>query len=460
MSKLFGDRHFYRMLLAIMVPIFIQNVITNFVSLLDNIMVGQLGTEQMSGVAIANHLLFVFNLCVVGGLSGAGIFTAQYFGKKDNTGIQNSIRSKIWIVLFLILISYTVLLIGGKTLILSFLHEGEEALDLQATYNYATGYLKIMYLQIPLFAFSNLYSTTLRECGETRLPLKASISAVVTNLVFNYLLIYGKLGFPRLGVYGAAIATVISRIVELVLVASYSHKSTIEFPFFLDLYKSLYVPKQLIVGVIEKGSPLLINEFLWSSGMAKLVQLFSLLGLEVVSAENISTTVSNIFFCSFLSIGIAISIIIGQLLGAGELEKAVDYDRKCITFSVLLCAVIGLIMIVIAPYIPMIYETSESVMHLATSFIIITAIMMPSNAFTCSCYFTMRSGGRSWITLLFDSVYLWIIAIPLVYMLIHNSTLSIVQIYAISYFIDIIKCIIGYILVHRKTWVINLVKEI
>ena len=458
-KKYIGDREFYKKLFGVMLPVLVQNVITNFVSLLDNIMVGRVGTEPMSGVAIVNQLLFVFNLCIFGGLSGAGILTAQFYGSGDDEGVRSTFRAKLWIAL-VTLVAFSSVFIGfGERLISLFIHEGEEDLDLAATLMYGKRYLRIMLLQMPLFAFLNIYSSTLRETGETKLPMNAGIVAVFVNLTFNYILIYGKLGAPRLGVEGAAIATVLARAVECLTVVLTTHHRLERYTFMKGAYSTLQVPKSLAKKILIMGLPLLVNEGLWSSGMTTLNQVMSMRGLEVVSAENICSTVSNLFFCSFFAMGTTVSIIVGQLLGAGKLEQAVDEDRKLIAFSVALCVFVGLVMAVTAPFIPRIYNTTDIVKSLAATMIFVNAVMMPFNAFTNSCYFTLRSGGRVWITMLFDSAYIWLLSIPLTLSLVKLTSLPVIPIYAISYGIDFIKCIIGYVLVKNRVWVKNLVSN-
>lgn len=450
-KKYIGDREFYRKLFSVMLPVLLQNVITNFVSLLDNIMIGVVGTEPMSGVAIVNQMNFVFNLAIFGGLSGAGIFTAQYYGKGDEEGVRSTMRAKAWIVLAITGIAVTLFLAFGTELMSLFIHEGEDDIDLAATLMYGQKYLRIIIFQLPLFALLNVYASTLRETGNTDLPMRAGITAVLVNLTFNYILIYGKLGAPALGVEGAAMATVLARIVEVAIVICGSR--------FHGVWKTMHVPAALAKDIARKGAPLLCNELLWSVGMTTTIQILSLKGVEVVSAENICNTISNLFFCAFFATGTTITIIIGQLLGAGEFERAIEEDRKLIAFSVFFSTAVGLVMIVLAPLIPRIYNTTDMVRHLASRFILINAVMMPSNSFIHSCYFTMRSGGKVIITLLYDSVYLWILVIPVTWILVHYSAMPVVWIYAISYFIDIFKDIAGYFLVHSHNWVRNIVDD-
>ena len=452
-----GDRAFYRKLFSVLVPILIQNLITNFVSLLDNIMVGQVGTEPMSGVAIVNQLLFVFNLCIFGGLAGAGIFTAQYYGKGDNEGVKNTFRAKLYIALLAVVLFAAAFVLKGDALIRLFLHEGKEQLDLAATLGFGRAYLRVMLLQMPLFALCQVYSGTLRETGETLLPMKAGIIAVFVNLIFNYILIFGKLGLPALGVVGAAVATVIARVVECAIVLCWTHRHSARCGFVVGLYRSLRVPAPLAKRMLRLGLPLLVNEFLWSGGMTTLNQCYSLRGLEVISALNISSTISNLFFCAFIAMGNAISILIGQLLGAGELERAVDEDRKLIAFSVVLSLLVGGIMAAVAPLVPQIYNTTDSVKALACDLLLVGAAMMPINAFTNACYFTLRSGGKTIITFIFDSAFLWVIAVPAAFVLSRFTPMPILPMYITVSLLDLIKCAVGYYLVKRRKWVNNIV---
>ena len=457
LKKYIGSRAFYRKLFAILIPILIQNVITNFVSLLDNIMVGQVGTEPMSGVAIVNQLLFAFNLCIFGGLAGAGILTAQYFGSGDHRGVADTFRAKLYIAFAAAAAFLAIFSLGGETLIRQFIHEGSENLDMEATLLHARDYLHIMLFQIPPFAFQMVYASTLRETGETVLPMKAGITAVLVNLFLNYVLIFGKFGAPVLGVEGAAIATVVARYIECAIIVVWTHRHRERNPFLDTAYTTFRIPGALVRQIAVMGLPLLINELLWSSGMAILNQCYSMRGLEVVSATNISSTVSNLFFCAFLSMGNAISIIVGQILGAGELERAVDEDRKLIAFSVALCAAVGLVMAFIAPLVPRIYNTSESVRSLASELIFVVALFMPFHAFTNSCYFTLRAGGQAVITFVFDSLYQWTLVVPLAFVLSRFTSLPIIPMYTAVQAMEFVKCFIGYYFLKKRKWVRDLV---
>lgn len=457
LHKFIGDKAFYKMVLAITVPIMVQNGITNFVGLLDNIMIGRIGTEPMSGVAIVNQLFFVYHLCLFGGVSGAGIFTAQYFGQKNHEGVRQTVRFKLWIVVFITLLTTILLLTAGTDLIGLYLQGEGTADSVAATLYFGKQYLYIMLFELPPFMMVQVYSSTLRECGQTVLPMKAGIVAVFVNLILNYILIYGKLGAPALGVQGAALATVISRYVEAAIVLIHTHRHRELNPFVEGLYTTLKVPVDLARKIIIKGLPLLLNEALWASGMAVLTQCYSVRGLNVIAAQNISNTINNVFNIVFIALGDSVAIIVGQLLGAGKMEEARDTDTKLITFSILSCCLVAAVMAFLSPMFPMLYNTGEDVRRLAKYFIIISALFMPQNAFLHASYFTLRSGGKTIVTFLFDSVFIWCVSVTIAFTLSRFTTLHVLAVYTLVQLGDIIKCIIGFILVKKGVWMQNIV---
>ena len=441
------------------IPIMVQNGITNFIGLLDNVMVGAVGTEQMSGVSISNQLLFIFNLCVFGAVSAAGIFTAQFYGQGNEDGVRYTVRYKLLVSILAFVIAVVVFIFAGKSLISLYLHDGAGIVDSAATLLYGNEYLLIMLTGLLPFSIVQVYAGTLRETGETLLPMKAGIIAVLVNLLFNYLLIFGSFGFPKLGVAGAAIATVISRFVECAIVVIWTHCHKERNSYITNLYHGFHIPVALAKQISIKGIPLIINETLWALGVAVQMQSYSLRGLEVVAGMNISSTISNLFNVVFIALGSSIAIVVGQLLGAGKLEKAKEMASKMIAFSVECCIGIALLMIVFAPYFPKLYNTSEQVRELAKNFIIICACAMPIQAFLHASYFTIRSGGKTLITFIFDAGYMWIITIPLIYLITRFTTLSIMPIYMICLYSDLIKVIIGFILVKKGVWIQNIVED-
>ena len=455
--KFIGDRAFYRRALAVAIPILIQNSITQFVSLLDNIMVGQVGTAQMSGVSIVNSLIFVFNMCVFGATSGPGIFTAQFYGSGDHVGVRHTFRFKILICAALSAAGLGTFLLGGRELISLYLRGEGDAATIAAAMEYGMGYLRIMLLGLIPFALCNAYSGTLRETGQTLVPMLAGVVAVVVNLVLNYILIFGKWGAPVLGVNGAAIATVVSRYVELAIMVLWTHLQPEKHPFIRGAYRSFRIPGTLFRTICIKGMPLLVNEFFWATGMAFLNQCYSIRGLDVVAAFNISTTLSNLSSVAFLAMGNAVGIIMGQMLGAGiggdEIRRA---NGQLMFMSISSCAIFGGCMAAISGLFPQLYNTTDSVKSIATALICVTAAIMPFNAYTTAGYFTLRSGGKTAVTFIFDSGFVWCVIVPIAFVLSRFTQMPIVPLYAICQATDLIKCAMGRYMIRQGSWIQNL----
>ena len=458
LKKYFGDKKFYKMVMAVAVPIMIQNFITNFVSMLDNLMVGSLGTEQMSGVSIVNQLVFVFSLALFGALSGAGIFTAQFFGKNDPDGIRYTIRYKVIVTFLLFGIAIFIFNVFEEPLINMFLHESDANADVMLTLEFAKKYLKTILWGILPFCVAQIFSSTLRETGETVAPMVAGFIAVLTNCLFNWVLIFGKLGFPQLGVQGAAIATNISRYVECAVIIIFVILKRKRFSYFKGVFRSFGIPKKVFKDITVKGMPLLFNEFFWSLGMSLLSVAYSLHGIDVVAGYSISSTVMNLANIAFISLGSSIGIIIGKQLGANEFEKAYDTDRKLITFSVVLSLGIGVVVFLIGDKIPLLYNVSDASKEYAAFFIKVCSLFIPVHAFANASYFTIRSGGKTLVTFLMDSVFIMCVNVPIAFALFYAFHLSIWAIFPIVQAIDIIKVIIGMTLVKKKVWLNNIIE--
>lgn len=458
-EKFIGDKAFYKRVLFIALPMIGQNAITSFVSFLDNIMVGMIGTEQMSGVAIVNQLMFVFNICVFGGVSGAGIFGTQFFGKGDYEGQKYTFRFKMMASAVLVLIAGLLGIVAGEELIQLYLSDSGETGNIELALAFGQQYLSIMIFGLIPFALSQTYVSSIRETGHTLVPMLAGLVAMVTNLVLDILLIFGIGAIPALGVQGAAIATVVARFVECAIVVIWTHLHKQQNPYIVGAYKSLYIPRNILRDIFIKGTPLMLNEMFWATGMAAIVQCYAVRGLEVVAAQNISSTITNLFNIVYIQLGSCISIIIGQLLGAGKIEEAKTTNRKLIFFNVMCCTVVALVMMIVGRWFPNIYATEEHIKELARTFIVIAAAVMPLNAFCHCTYFTLRSGGKTVVTFLFDSVYTWVLVIPVATFLAKYTTFSIAWVFFLVQSLEFVKAIIGFFMVKSDVWLQNIVEE-
>lgn len=450
-------RKVYKRALVLAVPMMVQNGITNAVGLVDNVMVGSLGTESMTAVSIAGQLFFVFFLAIFGGLSGPGIYSTQYFGQGNIEGVKSVFRLKWWIALCCLLVGTVIFLLWGNDLLSLYLQGQAEGIDAAATLHYGRQYMLIMLLGLPPMVVTQIYANTLRETGESMKPMVAAVCSVVADICFNYLLIYGKFGLPRLEVRGAAVATVIARVVEMCVIVLWAHCGKEKYAFLQQVYRSMKVPASMAVTILKKGLPIFFNEFLWAGGMAVMTQCYSIRGLTVVAGLTISNALCNMLNVVFIAMGNAVGILSGQMLGASEYEKAKRDSVRLMWFTGGMSLLLTLILIGGSGVFPLLYDTTARVRHYGTMFIVITAIFFPLQGFLNALYFTLRSGGKTVITFLFDSMYTWVISVPAAYLLCRHSVLPIIVVFTLVQSLDFIKVIVGYVLIKKGVWMNNLV---
>ena len=456
-----GDRSFYQGLFVLIFPMIVQQGITNLVNLLDNLMVGSLGTAPMSGVAIVNQLFFVYNMTLFGMNSGVSIFGAQFYGSGDYKGMRNATRLKLVTSVVITVGFIAGLTAFGPQLIGLFLHEtANDAASMALTMENAVDYLKILLWGFPPFMMVMVYSGTLREAGDTVTAMIAGVVAIIVNLTGNYLLIFGHFGFPQMGAAGAALATVISRWVEMTILMVYAHKNEAKFPFFAGVYKSMRVPLDLCKKVAITGSPLILNEILWSAGTTFVNQNYSLRGLTAVAASNITQTCWQLFTIIMFAMGGGIAIRVGQQLGAGDIEQAKDTDNKMMFFNLVMHILIGGLLVVTAPWIPHLYNTEPAVRDLASQMLMVAGAALPIHAYIHGAYFTIRSGGKTVITFLFDCGFTWVASVPISFVLARYTDLPMVAIYAAVQFADAIKLFAAVPMLRSGFWAKNVVNEL
>ena len=453
------NKKIYKEALKLAAPIMIYMGITNAVGLVDNLMVGSLGTESISAVSIAVQLIFVYNLAVFGAVSGPGIYAAQYYGQENKEGFWNVFRLKLWLSFLVFLIGTLVFKFYGQNLINLYLQGSNSGIDPQLTLKLSDEYLQMMLWGLLPFALTQVFSCSLRETGDSIKPMGAGFVSVVTDILFNYLLIFGKFGFPCMGVRGAALATVISRLLETITVILWAFWAKNKNEYITKAFKTLKIYSSNIKEILIKSIPLFLNEFLWAAGIVAVSQCYSLKGLDVVAGMNIAMTLHNLVIVIVVAMGTAIGIIIGQQLGALKFEEAKKNSMLLTKFSFFICLVVTLFIILISKYIPEFYNTTKEIKELAKNFIIINAAYLPVQAVLNSLYFTLRSGGKTFITFLFDSVFTCFCVAPVAFLLCKFTELSIIAILILVSCLDFIKIIIGFILIKKGVWIYNLVEN-
>lgn len=452
-------RSVLRRALVLAVPIMIQNGITEAVGLVDHLMVGSLGTEAMTAVSIVGQLLFVYSIALFGGISGPGIFTAQFYGRGNTEGVRASTRMKAHIAIAVTLVGALVFLFAEEPLIGLYLHGESEEIDAALTMSHAKDYLRIMMIGIPAISVIQIYSSSLRETCDSFKPMAAGIVSVVADIVFNYLLIYGNFGFPELGVRGAAIATVIARYLNAAVLVVWATARKKRHPFVQGLWRTLHVPRDIRRKMLKKTIPILSNEFLWAAGIAALTQCYSSRGLEVVAGVNISNVLCNLLNCVFIALGYAVGILVGQSLGAEEYDRAKRESFFLTNFCAIICFGLTAILITLSRVFPLLYDTTDSVRDFASGFIVISALFFPVQGVLNALYFTLRSGGKTLVTFAFDSVFTWTVTLPVAAALCFLTDLPILTVYSIVLATDVIKIIIGAVMIRKGIWINNLAQE-
>lgn len=459
-ERYIGSRAFYRHLLVVLIPLIIQQGITSFVNLLDNVMVGSLGTSSINAVAIVNQLIFVFNLTIFGGLSGASIFGAQFYGSGDEEGMRYTVRIKMWMIAIASVAVLVIFGFWGEPLAGLFLNpETNSPEAMLETMALVREYLFIAMWGLVPFAVVQAYGGTLRETGETFAPMAASVLAISLNLAGNWLLIFGNLGFPRMGVAGAALATALSRWAEMLVVVIFTHRNLDRYPFMRRVYAGFHIPGELLRQVMLIGSPLMFNEIFWSLGTTFVNQNYSTRGLVSVAANNITSTVWQLFCVIMFAMGSAVSILVGQKLGANEIEEAKAVDRRLLFLNLVLHILIGVLIILAAPFIPLLYNTEAEVRQIATQMLVVAGLALPITSTVHCAYFTIRSGGKTFVTLLFDSVYTWLVPVPLSFVLARYTAIPIVAVYAAVQFSEFLKLCIAIPLLRSGFWANNMVVD-
>ena len=291
---------------------------------------------------------------------------------------------------------------------------------------------------------------------ETFVPMISGVIAILVNLVFNYLLIFGKFGFPTLGIEGAAIATVISRFVEMFVIIIYVQIKKEKFNYFKGIFKGK-VHFSFVKKVMPKTLLLLTNEVLWALGLTLILSCYGIRGLDFVASFNICNTINNVFITVGTSLGNATAIILGNKIGKNDIEGAKSDSYKILFFALVVSLVFTGVMILTSKALPNLYNTTDSIKQVATNLIVIAAILLPLHSFNTCCYFTLRSGGRILITILFDSVFVLLIRLPLAFILAKYTSLNIYLVFTFVTGIDIIKVFVGYILVDKGIWLKSLV---
>ena len=442
-----GDKNFYKKLMAITLPLIVQQLITSSVQLVDNIMVGQLGDFATGGVFVVNQLYFIFILLTFGVMSGAGVYSAQYYGSKDFEKLRQTFRFKLLAGLLVALLAFLVFTFLDRLLIGAFTKTEE-------TINLSLGYMRIIKYSVFPWVFAIAIANTFREIGIVKPLLYISLAAILVNTGLNYVLIFGHFGFEAMGTEGAAIATVIARGIEFLLMVIFLiRKGSV---FNTKLRQIFHINPKVLVGIIAMATPLTLNEFFWSFGQTTFVKAYSERGDFALSAMQITNSVSQLVFVTFGALATGIAVMVGNTLGENNLDLAKDNAKKLIFTAVIFAIFMGMMLFGLSFFIVDIYDVSPLTKSWAGFNIRINAIFIPVYSFNVAMYFTLRSGGDMRSTLMMDSGYMWLISVPIALFLAYFTTLPITLMFLIIQSLEIPKSLFALARFRKEYWVRNL----
>ena len=447
LNKFVASKTFYKEVIAVALPLMLQQLIMSSVNLVDNLMVGQLGDAAIGGVGVANRFFMIANFSVNGFIAATAIFIAQYYGAKDDDHLKQTYRFSLFGAIALMTI-FTILGIFNPKLIVSFftsdpvyITQGEAYLNMVA-YSYMPA------------ALTMALSSALRTIGETKIPLKVNVIAVFINCFFNYVFIFGHFGFPQMGVVGAALATLISRFVECLMLFFVIKNN--DFPFKTKISDLFHVEIKLAERITIKALPLLANEILWSAGMAMLLKLYATRGPDVITAYSVSGTITDIFFSLFGGMAGATAIMIGQRLGANKLEEAKEHAYHLRYFAIFLSAIFGILMYISSYFIPNLYDLTPHTRELAANLIRVAGVLFWIYMINAENYFILRAGGDTKATFIMDSCYMWLFNIPFIAVLAYFTDYNIYIVYIAGQATDLLKMVVSSYFVRRGKWIKNL----
>lgn len=434
------SKGFYSSLVAIAIPISLQALLQNFVNMLDTIMIGRLGSVEIAAVGLGNQIFFILNMILFGITSGGGVFIAQFWGKKDLAGIRKSL-GLMTLIAFVVSVIFTITCLLIPNQLIRLYSPDPQVIQVGGTY------LRFVCLSYIPTAISFSITLALRSTERVKLPLVCTSISLFTNLIANYLLIF----VAGLGVKGAAIATIISRIIELVILAtwSYSHK----YEICGNLKELLGFNRYFIVKFLKIAFPVIINETFWGLGTSVYNAIFAHAGTNAFTAYSITGTISQLTWVFCMGFGNGIGVLIGKRIGEKKIEEAKTYAKRSMWFMPLIGAVVGVFLVPLSKLLPVFFNVDQEIIKTATAILMILIFVYPFNSFCMNWIVGVcRAGGDTVFSAVAEIVVLWCVAIPLGYVAAFVLQLPAPMIYLFFCSESIVKAIIGAIRVLSGKW--------
>ena len=446
------NKSFYKLLVSLCIPMIVQNLISSSVNVVDTVMISSLGESSVASIGVANQFFFLFNMTLYGITGGAGIFISQFFGKKDVNNIR-SVTGLSTILAFLVsFLFFLPALIAPKLIINIFSHDSEVV-------KLCIEYFSIVAFSYPIIAISTVFSMGARSVRNPKLGMICSTIALGTNIVLNYGLILGNFGLPALGVKGAALATVIARIIELVLITSYIYFIKKDYILRFNLNDVKRIKADFLKTFASKSLPILLNDSLWAFGTVLYSVAYSQAGTSAIAASQIATSTGNFFIMTSVCVANGAAIMLGNELGADNIEKAIRYSKKFSILVSLTGLIFGLLLIANIPLLLKVFNASKELSPDIIKIFIIMGLLMALKAFnTFIVIGVLRSGGDTKYSLFLELGCMWLVSLPLTFLAAFKGA-PIFMLVLLTYTEEIAKFIFGVPRALSKKWATNLVKE-
>ena len=451
-TNLFNDKEFFKSILKIAVPLVVQQLIISSLSFIDMLMIGQLGDTAVAGVGLGNQIFFLLQVLTFGVGSGASVFAAQFWGKGD----RQNIRQTLGIALILTFIAG--LLFTAATLLFP-----KEILGIYSkdTSVVAVGaeYLGILATSFIFISTSFSYTAILRSCENVKLPFIISIIALGLKTFINYLLIFGNLGFPEMGVRGAGIGTLIAMVLQLFCLVYFSNR--LKTPAAGSLKELFSINSEFFKRFLRTSFPVIMSEAMWSLGMTTYNVVYARISTEAIAAINISISLEDLGFVAFIGIANACAIMIGNRIGAGEEEKAYIYGKRFIILGISGALVIGVIIFLVSGKVVSLYNISDLARSYAHTILRIYSFTLWVRVSTIILFVgILRSGGDTRYAFLLDLCAVWLIGVPLAFIGAFVLKLPVYFVYLLVFSEEAFKFVIVLKRFASKKWIHNLVQNI
>lgn len=443
-SVFLWDKRFARRFLMVALPIVIQNLVASSLHIIDGVMIGQLGDAPYAAVTQANRYTFVLQLFMFGAGSGCGIFFSQYWGTKDVARMRRVMGLGLRVTLGLAALFAGWALISPRTVISLFLPAGESA-------DYAAQYLTLVAPGYLITAVDTIYANCMKSAEQTRIPMMAGVVSILTNTFLNWVLIYGHLGLPALGVRGAAIATVLSAGVSLTinLTASY----TLDLPSALRPKDFRLPDKAFVKRFFLLALPVVFNEGLWSMGTTMYGVFYGRLGDAAVAATGIYNTVDQLVNVLVYGIMNASAILVGGTLGAGDRDGAYLTAKRMLAACIAAGAAVGALLAAGRGALVGLFQVSAEARGMAMTILLEASLFYWLRAInSINVVGILRSGGDTVYSMLLDTCALWLIGVPLVGLAALVWRLPVERVFLFTFVEELIKAIIGLTRFRSKKW--------